>query len=685
MNLLLKPGARLLERFRFSRKFLLIALIFILPLGYAIWTISAGHARTLENIAQKQSGVRQLRTLDHVDVAIMTSRNLAARWKALDTTTRVNEDARGALARLVEQEQALNEALSDATHVLTAENASAETLAALEDLKRIAEKLQSNALKELNWWPDGYQRFTDALQQASTLRDRIASDTGLILDPRLDTYLLVQFGTQSSPQLGRQLGVLASVGQGVVASGSFSLQTRLQLREIRAGIDNSRALFVKGAETLSDIPEASLEPWKGTYRDTLAALDAWTSQLDSKLFGEGGIALDLPTFEQGMDGALGKVFTLESATLDALENRLGEYYGQSLRTLILTLIAFSALAGLAMYALLCLQASIRAGAGQITAMAQALREGDLRGRIRVDGQDELAAIGTALNEAVIQLRGSLSTVNNEAAALDDTVASLSQQAQSSLTSVEQQQQQVSQIATAATQMAATAQSVAENCELAAQDVGQTRRIAESSNQRSRETTESMRGLIERLAATADAMEQLNVQAQQIGRVVDVIGGIAEQTNLLALNAAIEAARAGEHGRGFAVVADEVRNLSKRTQESTREIGTTVASLRAVVDDAVRLMQAAYAQAETDAGAVGEMGHELDEISRSVQRVNDMIAQIATAVEEQAATADDVSGNIQHVDQAAARLLDGAQAVHGAADRLSDGSRSLTRSTATFKV
>ena len=90
MNLLLKPGARLLERFRFSQKFLLIALIFILPLGYAIWSISADHARTLENIAQKQSGVRQLRALDHVDVAIMTSRNLAARWKSQDTTTKAS-------------------------------------------------------------------------------------------------------------------------------------------------------------------------------------------------------------------------------------------------------------------------------------------------------------------------------------------------------------------------------------------------------------------------------------------------------------------------------------------------------------------------------------------------------------------------------------------------------------------
>jgi methyl-accepting chemotaxis protein len=685
MNAVLKPGARVLEKFRFAHKFQLIAIVFILPLAYAIWSIGSEYAQELDSLSQKQSGVRQLRALDEADAAIMSSRNLAARWKASDTTTQISEASKAALARLVAQERALEAALANVQSTILAEGAGAAVASELEALTSAVGALRSDRLKSLNWWPDAYGQFTDALGRVELLRNRIASDSRLILDSQLDTYLLVQFGIHASPQLERQLGTLASIGQGVVTSGNFSLQTRLQLKEIRAGIGNSRNELVSGAHALEAIPEAALDAWKSSYQQTLSGLDEWTRTLDSKLFGDAGVVLDAQGFEQGMDASLGVAHSLQTKTLDTLAQRLDEQRGQSLRALVLTAIAFGALAVLALYALLCLQASIRAGAAQITGVAQALRKGDLRTQANVRGRDELATIGTALNEAVVQLRGSLRTVNDEAAALDQTVSTLTGHAQSSLASVERQQQQVSQIATAATQMAATAQSVAENCEMAAQDVGETRRIAEASNQRSRDTTQSMRGLIQRLTATSDAMEQLSTQAQQIGRVVDVIGGIAEQTNLLALNAAIEAARAGDHGRGFAVVADEVRNLSKRTQESTREIGSTVETLRSVVVDAVRLMQEAYAQAENDANAVGDMGLGLDDIAQSVQRVNDMIAQIATAVEQQAATAEDVSTNIQQVDQAASHLLDGAQAVHGAADRLSEGSRSLSRSTATFQM
>lgn len=225
--------------------------------------------------------------------------------------------------------------------------------------------------------------------------------------------------------------------------------------------------------------------------------------------------------------------------------------------------------------------------------------------------------------------------------------------------------------------------MAKRCEEASESARQTRQIAVSSSRQSELTTRNIQQLNQRLSASAQALGRVSEQGQQIQSVVDVIGGIAGQTNLLALNAAIEAARAGEQGRGFAVVADEVRSLSQRTQASTAQIAATVDSLRATVQQAVELMQAACTQAEGDAAAVTGLGASLGEIAGAVQAVNDTLAHIATAVEQQAATADEVSGNIQQVDQAALRLLDGAREVNGAADRLNQGSSALRATTANF--
>jgi len=684
MNALLLPGVRILERFSFARKFQLLALMFVLPLGYAIWAIGQGYTDKLQLVANERSGVRQLVALDQVEALLVSQRNLTARWKASETNREISNETRALIDAMRLSETELDERLSTLQARLDEEGSSDAVLAAIGKLQAQRDGLRTEALAGTAWWPDAYNRFTDALQQVVTVREQIATDSGLILDPWLETYLMMQMVTQGAPSLVQQLGVLASVGQGVVASGHFSMQSRLQLRDIRSDSGTLRSQLGKYGDHLQGKLPASLAAWEQGYRSSLQAVDAWMAQLDRDLF-DGSVKLDANAFEQGMDAALQQTHQLQSATLAALDQRLAEYREQSLRALTLTATAFGLLVLLALYTLVCLQASIRASTARITAMAQALRDGDLRCEARTHGQDELALIGTALNEAVAQLRDSLQGVNQQSANLGGTVQTLADQAQQSLRSVEDQQSQVSQIATAATEMAATAQAVAESCEQASQDAAQTRQVAEQSNQRSVQTTASMRQLTLRMGETSAALGQLREQAQQIDRVVDVIKGIAEQTNLLALNAAIEAARAGEQGRGFAVVADEVRSLSQRTQESTREISATVEALQRVVLQSVELMDAACSQADSDVGAVTELGDHLGEIAGAVQRVSDMIVQIATAVEQQAATAEDVSGNIQRVDQAALSLLEGAQAVHGVADRLGEGTRSLAQNTARFRL
>ncbi|MDF3135234.1 methyl-accepting chemotaxis protein [Pseudomonas extremaustralis] len=684
MHSLLSPGIRLLGRFGFARKFQLLFFLFILPLAGSLWMIGADYRDKLGVISSEQSGLHQLLDLDALDGRLTAQRNLAARWKAADILHAPTPAAKAAMDKVDANFPLILQSLQALGESLRTQGASADILSRFDALQATVKGMDSQSLRTVGWWPDGYDRFTAALTAMQTLREQISLDSGLILDPWLETYMLMQMGTQQTPDLIERIGRMASVGQSSIASGQFSLQSRLQMRDLRSRIGDARDQLVKAAASLKTKPYAGMEPWSTQYDTSLQQLDSELKILDEGVFG-GSIKLDTAGFERSVDTMLESLGALRVQSLKSMDARLDYYHGYANRQFIPLALTFSLLALAALYLFMCLQAAIRRSASGITTLAESLRDGNLCVEVAVQGRDELAAISTALNVAVVQLRTSLLGVNHETQQLGSAVLTLNTQSGSTLTEVEDQQHQISQIAAAATQLAATSMGVAKSCEQASGSAQHTRRIAEDSSRDSQRTTASIQQLNQRLTDTANALEQVSQQGQQIQSVVDTIRGIAEQTNLLALNAAIEAARAGDQGRGFAVVADEVRSLSQRTQASTAQIAGTVDSLRATVSQAVELMGVACEQALSDAESVTGLGLRLGEIAGAVQSVTDTLAQIATAVEEQAMTADEVSGNIQQVDQAAGRLLDGARAVNSAADTLSKGSQALSDNTARFRL
>ncbi len=684
MHSLLSPGIRLLGRFGFARKFQILFILFILPLAGSLWMIGLDYRDKLAVISSEKSGVSQLLTLDALDGQLTAQRNLASRWKALDLLREPTPAAKAAMDQVDANNPLILQSLQALGDALKKQGASGDTLARFDALQAAVKGMDVQSLRTVGWWPDGYDRFTSALSAMQTLREQITLDAGLILDPWLETYLLMQISSQHTPDLIERIGRMASIGQSSIASGQFTLQSRLQMRDLRGRIGDARDQLIKAAASLKAKPYAGLEPWTAQYDNSLQQLDSELKVLDDGVFG-GTIKLDPASFERSVDTMLGSLGALRKQSLGSLDARLTHYHDRSLQQFIPVAAIFSLLALAALYLFMCLQASIRRSASGITTLAESLRDGNLCVEVAVDGRDELAAISAALNVAVVQLRTSLLGVNHETQQLGSAVLTLNSQSGSTLSDVEDQQHQISQIAAAATQLAATSMGVAKSCEQASGSAQHTRRIAEDSSRDSQRTTASIQQLNQRLTDTANALEQVSQQGQQIQSVVDTIRGIAEQTSLLALNAAIEAARAGEQGRGFAVVADEVRSLSQRTQASTAQIAGTVDSLRATVSQAVTLMSVACAQALTDAESVTGLGARLGEIAGAVQNVTDTLAHIAAAVEEQATTADEVSGNIQQVDQAAGRLLDGARAVNQAADTLSKGSRALSDNTARFRL
>lgn len=259
------------------------------------------------------------------------------------------------------------------------------------------------------------------------------------------------------------------------------------------------------------------------------------------------------------------------------------------------------------------------------------------------------------------------------------------QSDSARQGVTRQQLETDQIATAINQMTASVQEVARSATDAASAASQADQEANNGKGVVSQTVSSIQTLAGNVEEAADVIQKLEVDTTEIGGVLDVIKGIADQTNLLALNAAIEAARAGEQGRGFAVVADEVRTLASRTQESTAEINTMIEKLQTGAKNAVAVMEKGREQARTGVEQASLAGQSLDAITQSVATINDMNTQIAGAADEQSKVAEEINRNVVNIGQVADETASNVAGVADSSAQLESLSLALKQEVAKFQV
>jgi methyl-accepting chemotaxis protein len=270
---------------------------------------------------------------------------------------------------------------------------------------------------------------------------------------------------------------------------------------------------------------------------------------------------------------------------------------------------------------------------------------DLSMRCDESGNDEISKIAYHFNQMVMTFQELIQQVDESVTAMNESCQELSRNAMTASKGVLRQLNETDMVATAVTEMGATIDEIAKNTELAASKASQTHENAQSGQQGVELTVQKITLLAKQLADSASVVTELERDSVTIGSVLDVIRGIADQTNLLALNAAIEAARAGEQGRGFAVVADEVRTLALRTQTSTQEITSIISTLQARTHSIVELMQESQQQGRESAEQAAIAGDVLRTITNDVTNIMDMSTQIAAAIEEQSMVAAEVGKNV----------------------------------------
>ena len=317
--------------------------------------------------------------------------------------------------------------------------------------------------------------------------------------------------------------------------------------------------------------------------------------------------------------------------------------------------------------------------------AEDVARGDLTQTIHTQGRDEVTRLQQALKTMQANLRDTLQQISGSATQVASAAEELNAVTEEGSRALAQQNDEIEQAATAVNEMTAAVEEVANNAVSTSTASQQSSASAIQGRQRVQETVNAIQQMNNDVEVTAEQIRSLADQTRDIGKVLDVIRAIAEQTNLLALNAAIEAARAGEAGRGFAVVADEVRALAHRTQQSTQEIEVMVSGIQQGSSQAVASMQNSSVRAQSTLDVARSAGDALEEITRSVSEISDRNLVIASAAEEQAQVSREVDRNLVNIRDLSVQSSAGAHQTNSASHELSRLAVELNQMVRRFKI
>ncbi|ATZ73561.1 methyl-accepting chemotaxis protein [Idiomarina sp. X4] len=329
--------------------------------------------------------------------------------------------------------------------------------------------------------------------------------------------------------------------------------------------------------------------------------------------------------------------------------------------------------------------SISRPLSRVNHMLNIMAEGNLTERVDYDAQDEFGELATNTNKLTVNLRKLIEGIANRATQLATAAEQSSNVSDETTNAIDEQRRQIEQVATATQEMNNTASEMADGADQALREI----QHSDDEAKRVRQISDKNRSTIEQLAheiqGASQVIDQLSENSSNIGGILDVIRGIADQTNLLALNAAIEAARAGEQGRGFAVVADEVRTLASRTQESTEEIQDMIESLQTDSKRAVEVMNRGREQAELSVQQSDEAAQALQSITESVHQASDSSNHIANAAQEQSRTAHDISERLESIVSIAEQTASGSKQTAQASNEVAKLADELQDSIKSFRV
>ncbi|TLX64276.1 methyl-accepting chemotaxis protein [Stutzerimonas nosocomialis] len=676
MKRLLNPAVAMMNRLSFGMKFSLISVLFFVPMLLTNYFLVKDSYR--EFVATQV----ELESLEPLSAALSLRRDLED-WKDLVRIEAIIGQAgnsQALSARMARAQEGVTRGLGALAPVGEEGDQVAEftsrrdALATAFEAARKESSLQSRVAMA-----------DQVLGHAQVLIRLIANQSGLSVDTQSDVRQLSELLTAATPAVTALLAEARAVGAYTFGQGFLNSDASNALDGLVLELEKTQAQYgAQLQDALGSVGAAAdrLQAAAEASRDSL--------RIGSELIQDEVImadALDQPweRFYDRLTAEIAKTYAFNDASLAVLDQRLSERLQDKRLEVILLLAALALVFVLVVYLYSAFYVSTRASLSALGRVLDQVAAGDMTARFKVQSRDEMGELGQVFNASITRIRELIERVGQTVGEVNRQAGAVEGIAADSSHAVTEQRGQIDQVATAMNQMSATAQAVASSASAAVDGAQAVNRETLSGRGLVDAQVDSIQRLAGEIEQSVSVINQLVTDSTAISQVLDVIKAIAEQTNLLALNAAIEAARAGEQGRGFAVVADEVRNLARRTQQSTAEIEQMIARLQSGVGAAVKTMHASHRMADDTVSQSAQVQEALQNILGAVGMIVDQNQQIAAAAEEQTAVAHDIDQNIVAISQAGQRTAQGAGQAEQASRELTAQVAQLQQLIGAFRV
>ncbi|HTN35236.1 MAG TPA: methyl-accepting chemotaxis protein [Marinobacter sp.] len=676
MKHLINPAIVLMNRLPMVYKFSLISILFLLPIGGLSWLVMSELNRSVQTMTRGVEGLEQLKNVEHLLSSSMDYRDYRA--PAIMTSE---------AGLQVAYERAVAE-IDRTFDTLTEKRRSFDVSGTWEEqvisLQREWETLRSSDTYQVNIDPQ-FRYYNEFVQKVSALMSATIQISGLGQETSRENQLLLGLLQESLPEARNTMGRARSYGIYALIDGQLGSSLSELLNGLFDQLTNREPLLTSALTVALDASPELAKAAENTVHRVGKSLLVAQEALDVNIITP--FRMELPWTEYD------SIITAELALYDDLAvelfsvirgnlvSRLNDEISQR-RIIVGSLVAVLLFV---VYLYIGFFMSVRTAINRFTGAARSVAAGDMTTHIELSNRDELGELTTEFNSMTDRIAELIRSVSRTTMDVDQQAIRVKDTAEANSEAVAHQMEESGQINEAMSQMVLAVQEVTESAHRVADSAGTAERDTETGRGVVAETVATINRLAEEISSAMNVINRVSDDSNNISQVLVEIKAIAEQTNLLALNAAIEAARAGEQGRGFAVVADEVRSLSQRTHKSTEEIEGMISRLQHGVRDAVTAMTNSHNVTEKTVAQSGQVTEALDRIAGGISIIVNMSHQIAQAAEEQSAVSKNVNSSVEKIGDLGHTTATNAEETLESSRKMSELTAALQHLVEAFKV